>query len=139
VVILGLQIRKVIASYSPSHIKSSDKTLKFTLNFKLLFTSMVNYMFRPIWTLLGVWKLSAENYCTFVNEYSSQYTLVYAPMCCTSVALCDSSYVSCAAVIIKEVMLWNCILRRKCNGFQQQFSKHLMMTISVETCSTPLM
>jgi hypothetical protein len=39
---------------------------------------------------------------------------------------------------INEGILWNCIHCRKCSSFQQQFSKYLMMTISVETYSEPM-
>jgi hypothetical protein len=31
----------------------SVKILKFALNFKLFFTSVVHYMFRPIWSSSG--------------------------------------------------------------------------------------
>jgi hypothetical protein len=37
-----------------------------------------------------------------------------------------------------EGIFWNCTQWRKCSSFQQQFSKHLMMTISVETYSAPV-
>lgn len=38
---------------------------------------------------------------------------------------------------INEGVLWNCVQWRKCSSVKLKFSKHLIMTISVVTCSAP--
>jgi hypothetical protein len=57
------------------------KMLKFTLNFKLL----VHYMFRPICSSSGASKLMLETAALPPMHTIRNFTLVYGPMCCTSV------------------------------------------------------
>jgi hypothetical protein len=48
-----------VTYYSPSHMQTCVKILKFKfLKFlKIIFTSLLHYMFRPIWSSSDAWKL----------------------------------------------------------------------------------
>jgi hypothetical protein len=104
--------------YSVSHA-TCVKILKFTLNFK----SLVQYMLRHIRSSSGASKLTLETTALLWLNTTPNFTPFYAPMCCTFVLLGDSSYLTCAAI---TQMLSISIL------------KHLMMNISVKTCSAPV-
>jgi hypothetical protein len=68
-------------------------------------------------------KLTFDTAALLWMNTTLNFTLFYVPMCCTFVALRDSSYVTCAAII---QVLPTSIL------------KHLMKTVSVKTCSVPV-
>jgi hypothetical protein len=62
------------------HMQTCVKILKFTFFFilKLFFTSLVHYIFRPVWSSSGAPEIAVENYCTSGNEYNFK---VYPRLC----------------------------------------------------------
>jgi hypothetical protein len=77
------------------------KILTFTvffLFFKLFFTSLVHYMFRPIWSSSGASKTAALLSMNTIPKYTLVYVLT---RCCTFVVLGDSLYALCVAAVFE--------------------------------------
>jgi hypothetical protein len=81
----------LVTLYSPSHVQACVKILKFTLNFKLFFTSVVYYMFRPTWSSFGAMRIAVET-ATFSSV--TPMNTIYVPACCYTSVTCNSNCVS---------------------------------------------
>jgi hypothetical protein len=75
-------IQWLFLCYSQSHMQTHVQILKlkFLLNFKTIFTSLLHYMFRLV--IIRCSEIAVEIAAPPSVSSNPKYTLVYAPMCC---------------------------------------------------------
>jgi hypothetical protein len=116
--------------YSPSHMQTCVKIVKFEfLSFRIIFTLPLHYMFRPIWSSSGATKLLLK-LLHFRQQVQIQSITSSMDLCVAVRFMVMGLVVSCRVV---------CELTDESTAISIAISKHLVMTIPVETCSKTVM